>query len=87
MGFTLPWQVWLKNELFDFCDERIESLASRPEFNEEGIIKVWKQFLENDPRVSWARVWNLVVLENWLQEHQIHTSPITLVTSLHSSFV
>jgi len=30
MGFLLPWDVWLKNELFDFADSRIRSLAARP---------------------------------------------------------
>lgn len=87
MGFTLPWQIWLKNELFGFCDERIQSLASRPEFNEQGIMNVWKQFLDNDPRVTWARVWNLVVLENWLQEHQISASPTSIISSLDSNLV
>ena len=87
MGFTLPWQIWLKNELFSFCDERIENLAARPEFNEEAILNVWRQFLNNDPRVSWARVWNLVVLENWLQEHQISASPVILISSLDSNLV
>ncbi|WP_291723589.1 asparagine synthase (glutamine-hydrolyzing) [Bernardetia sp.] len=87
MGFTLPWQIWLKNELFRFCDERIESLASRPEFNYESITKVWRQFLDNDPRVSWARVWNLVVLENWLQEHGISTFSSLAIPSLDSKLV
>ncbi len=87
MGFTLPWQIWLKNDLFSFCNERIESLASRSEFNQEEVIKVWKQFLHNDPRVSWARVWNLVVLENWLQEHQIFTSSSLFTPTSDSNLI
>lgn len=71
MGFTFPWKDWMKNELKSFCEQRINSLAKRKPFNGTGVIKLWTDFLKDDPRVTWSRIWYLVVLENWLQENNI----------------
>ena len=67
MGFVLPWKEWMKTELKAFCEEKLRSLGKRKGFREEGILNMWKSFLRNDARVSWSRIWILVVLENWLQ--------------------
>jgi asparagine synthase (glutamine-hydrolysing) len=71
MGFTFPWKHWLKNELLSFCESRIYSLSKRKSFNEEGIIALWKAFLNNDPQITWSRIWHLIVLENWMVENNI----------------
>ncbi len=71
MGFSFPWQQWLKTDLRQFCEERIYSLAKRFVFNEIEVIAVWKRFLNDDKRITWSRVWHLVVLENWLIENKI----------------
>ncbi|MBL7892588.1 MAG: asparagine synthase (glutamine-hydrolyzing) [Bacteroidia bacterium] len=71
MGFTFPWQGWLKNDLKQFCEERIHSLAKRPMFNEKEVVSLWKRFLNDDKRIIWSRIWYLVVLENWLIENNI----------------
>jgi asparagine synthase (glutamine-hydrolysing) len=71
MGFTLPWKNWMKDELKQFCEQRMISLSRRKMFNERGIIKLWNDFLSDDARVTWSRVWYLVVLENWLSENSI----------------
>jgi asparagine synthase (glutamine-hydrolysing) len=71
MGFTLPWKEWLKNELYTFCDERINNLANRDLFEKDQVLNIWKGFLKQDPQVTWAKVWYLVVLENWLEEQGV----------------
>ena len=71
MGFTFPWKLWMKNELKNYCEERIKKLASRTMFNEQGVLNWWQKFLNNDPSVTWSRVWHLIVLENWLTENNI----------------
>lgn len=71
MGFVFPWAHWLKNDLKHFCEERIYSLAKRSIFNEAEVLNLWKRFLNNDKRITWSRVWHLVVLENWLIENKI----------------
>lgn len=72
MGFTLPWKHWLKNELRSFCEININSLSKRDFVNEKAILALWEQFLKDDPRVSWSRVWHLVVLESWLNKNNIN---------------
>lgn len=71
MGFTLPWKHWMTNELKQFCEERIISLSKREYFNEKNLLEFWNQFLQNHPSVTWSRIWYLVVLENWMQQHEI----------------
>lgn len=71
MGFTLPWAAWMRGELRSFCALRLEALAERPAFKPDGIRTLWKRFLAGDPRVTWSRVWQLVVLEDWLGRHGV----------------
>lgn len=71
MGFTFPWNVWMKNELKPMCEQGIASLASRPYFNEEATTKLWNSFISGDPKVPWSRIWPLVVLDHWLSSQDI----------------
>jgi asparagine synthase (glutamine-hydrolysing) len=71
MGFTFPWKKWMKEELKTFCEEKMLSLSKRNYFVEQEVMKLWKRFLADDPRVTWSRLWYLIVLENWLQENGI----------------
>lgn len=73
MGFVFPWQQWLKTDMKNFCEERIYSLAKRSFFNEKELIGLWIRFLNNDKRITWSRIWYLVVLENWLNENNIES--------------
>ncbi len=69
MGFTFPWNEWMKNELKTFCEQKLVSLSKRKLFNEQEVMLLWSKFLKSDPLVTWARIWILVVLENWLIEN------------------
>ncbi|OFY84486.1 MAG: asparagine synthase (glutamine-hydrolyzing) [Bacteroidetes bacterium RIFCSPLOWO2_12_FULL_35_15] len=71
MGFTFPWKNWMKNELKIVCEQKIVSLSKRKLFNEQGVTNLWNSFLKDDPRITWSRIWYLVVLENWMQENGI----------------
>lgn len=71
MGFTLPWKHWMKNEMRSFCEDNIKSLSRRDFVNEKAVLGLWEQFLKDDPRVTWSRVWHLIVLENWLNKNNI----------------
>jgi asparagine synthase (glutamine-hydrolysing) len=72
MGFTLPWQYWLKNELKSFCETNMQELAGYDFCNKGNILGLWERFLNNDPTVTWSRIWHLVVLNNWLKENNIN---------------
>ncbi|MBI3511430.1 MAG: asparagine synthase (glutamine-hydrolyzing) [Bacteroidetes bacterium] len=71
MGFTFPWKNWMKNELKSFCEVRLHSLGERKYFNAKGLDELWKKFLQDDPRVTWSRVWPLVALAHWLNKNGI----------------
>ncbi len=71
MGFLLPWDSWLKNELFQFSDSRIKKLAARPFFNEGAILSRWDAFQKGDKSVSWARLWIFIVLEDYIQKFNL----------------
>lgn len=69
MGFTLPWDSWLRNELNDFCFLHIQALADRHLFNNDALMKLWYWFLSRKNNVLWSHIWMFVVLEYWLQNN------------------
>lgn len=71
MGFTLPWKEWIKGELKNFCEENIVQFSNRSFVHKEAVLLIWNRFLNNDPRITWGRVWHIVILNNWINTHQI----------------
>jgi len=71
MGFTLPWENWLRNELKDFAAKNISELSEQPFCIKHGIKDLWERFLKGDKTVSWSRVWHLVVLNHWISENNL----------------
>ncbi len=65
-GFSLPWPLWLKGELRNWCEGNIKKIAQRPEFNETEIQRVSRQFYQNSDNKGWMAVLELAVLEHWL---------------------
>jgi asparagine synthase (glutamine-hydrolysing) len=65
MGFVLPWENWMKNELRFFCEESILNLDYYSAFNMGRVNSLWKDFLNGKPNVNWIQVWSLVVLGKW----------------------
>jgi asparagine synthase (glutamine-hydrolysing) len=71
MGFTLPWQHWLRKELKSLCEKNMSELASRDFCNKNEVLSLWHRFLAKDKTVSWSRIWHLVVLNVWLKQNNI----------------
>ena len=65
MGFVLPWENWMKNELRFFCEESILNLGYYSAFNMVRVNSLWTDFLNGKPSVNWIQVWSLVVLGKW----------------------
>lgn len=70
MGFVLPWEKWIRKELFQFCDSRIRSLAERGILQADHLIHLWASFQSGSRGVLWSHVWHLAVLEEWLETNQ-----------------
>lgn len=71
MGFTFPWESWMKGELKEYCEAHLINLGKRDSFNSQGVSSLWNRFLTGDKLISWSRVWHLIVLENWLDANGI----------------
>ena len=71
MGFVLPWEDWMKNDLKQFCEDRLGILNEIEPFNASAIENMWQSFLKNDPGISWSRIWPLVVLGDWIKANEI----------------
>ena len=69
MGFTLPWDQWLRHELRDFCQTHVEALCGRGLLNADYIRQMWRWFLKGEKQVLWSHIWMFVVLEYWLQKN------------------
>jgi asparagine synthase (glutamine-hydrolysing) len=70
MGFVFPWEKWMRNELREFCQNRIEKLIERGIFNPAEISKMWKDFINHKNGVLWSHLWHLVVLTEWLENNK-----------------
>lgn len=73
MGFTFPWDGWMRNEMRHWCGDHMLALSRRSPFHAAAVQRRWDRFLKNDPSVSWSRIWYLCVLENWLSQNGVNT--------------
>ena len=71
MGFLLPWDQWMRNELKDFNLEQLRSLRDLKLLNQKEIDNLWERYLRNDPRIPWSRIWPLAVLGHWMKQNGI----------------
>jgi asparagine synthase (glutamine-hydrolysing) len=71
MGFVLPWEMWMRNELKTFCTDRLRSLGRSQHFKPGALDEAWRRFLARDPRLNWSRIWALVVLGDWLERNGV----------------
>jgi len=72
MGFTFPWAVWMRNELKSFCEEQLHALQQVEVLQHDEVMSLWKRFMAGDKRITWSRIWPLVVLGHWVKQHDAH---------------
>ncbi len=70
MGFVLPWERWMRGELKSFCEERLSALGEHDAFHAGEIQKLWSTFLSSE-KLSWSRLWPLVVLSDWMMKNDV----------------
>jgi asparagine synthase (glutamine-hydrolysing) len=68
-GFTLPWEQWMRYELKEFCQERINAFANR--INAPLLQTEWEQFIKGRGQWTWSRLWSIVALEDYLIRNEI----------------
>lgn len=78
MGFTLPWEQWMKNELKSpSAKSGSPSSANAASSMRRACASFWQRFLAGDKRVTWGRVWYLVVLADWIERNGIEVDHFT----------
>ncbi len=71
MGFVLPFQLWMRKELKNFCDEKLKSFSEYSFINKEKINREWKMY-QAFKHHRWYLFWHLVVLQNWIEKNNIN---------------
>jgi asparagine synthase (glutamine-hydrolysing) len=71
MGFTLPWEQWMKTELKDVFYNNLYNLSARDFIGKITPLNLWEDFLKGNPAVTWSSLFHLMVLEDWLVRNQI----------------
>ena len=72
MGFTLPWSVWMKNELKEFTESGFQELYNQAVVNEKVLKNAWSKFLMGSEEKSFISFWHLSVLGHWMKNNQIN---------------
>ena len=62
MGFTFPFDLWLRKELKDIVVDRFRKSDV---FNESYKERLLKDYFDN--RLHWSKIWTCFVLSNWLE--------------------
>ena len=71
MGFVLPWQNWLKNELKPIVNEGLDVLCHHSLFNANTINELRKNYYSNKNNIRWNMILNLAVLGLWIKNNKI----------------
>ena len=67
MGFTLPWEVWMRGPLETTCRKGLQVLVARELLHDQAVDSLWSAFEQG--RTTWSRVWTLVALGQWIDRH------------------
>ncbi len=70
MGFALPWAKWMRNELKEFCDSRIDALADMSIVEPDELRSRWKAFQNGSNGFKWSEFWHVIVLAEWLEHNE-----------------
>ena len=73
MGFTFPWEVWLRGRLRGMMDEMFHNseAAELIGLNLNVCQNLWRSFLERKGSVTWSRAWGLYVLLRWVRDKML----------------
>ena len=66
-GFTLPLDIWMKNNGKDHLDKTDSVLVDTLNFDRNGLSQIHKKSFANIGSNEWIRSWQLFTLGKWLE--------------------
>ena len=70
MGFAVPLDFILKNELKDWCYEQLDpNFLKNYEFFDLKKIQILKDRFFNNNTISYVSIWNILILSDWLRKN------------------
>lgn len=74
MGFTLPFERWMRSELSRELDEALNSrVGFLTSEGRSAARRVWDGFKRTPRRERWSRPWTLYVLSKWCELNGVRT--------------
>jgi hypothetical protein len=69
MGFTLPFELWMRNGLKAELERELldPGLNVYPALDPRQVANIWKAFLAG--KTTWSRPWALFVLKQWIRKN------------------
>jgi asparagine synthase (glutamine-hydrolysing) len=80
-GFVLPIDRWMRGALHGFVGDGLAYLADSRMLGRDVIVRLRRAFESGS--LPWARLWQLVVLGYWLQDHICDVDETFLTTTEH----
>jgi asparagine synthase (glutamine-hydrolysing) len=70
-GFVMPFDRWIRRNLFRSMDEtlRDRALAESVGLRGDAIARLWEGYQAGAPGLYWSRVWSLYILLDWCRRH------------------
>ncbi|HLE56046.1 MAG TPA: asparagine synthase-related protein, partial [Rhodothermia bacterium] len=71
-GFTLPFERWMRDELFSEIDATLGSSSlSNVGLSPESAASVWAEFQRRRAGMNWSRPWALYTLKRWADQNDV----------------
>ena len=73
MGFTLPFQKWMRSALQPELDKTLSGGYGTPHFGIDAkhMRHTWSAFKQNPSQQPWSRSWALYVLKKWCETNSV----------------
>lgn len=71
MGFVLPWENWLKNELSYLITDAIDKSEKMQLFDKKLWHSAYADFKSGKGNYNWNIFWGLITLVNWMERNKI----------------
>jgi len=71
MGFTFPWEQWLRGPMAAMAEEGIMALKDISVVQGREVEQLWHRFRAGDKTLSWARVWVFIVMGHYIRRNKL----------------